>query len=208
MLGWGRSKAGNVDRQKCLRPKAVSRRRIASFEDVKASSGKRATERDQPPPKASRHQYPRRRFTRATASIAGAAANRLMAVAPEIGPAPHEKREVVAMQLSAQRVVSAGARIAAHQGEQYPTARIRRIGVPRDIGNAAKAPRGHQKAASPYGSAYACHVRLSGLPASASCLRFKARGTFKQPARRAPRKNANVQSAPTSRQCLPGTFKE
>ena len=109
-------------------------------------------------------------------------------------------RKVVAMQISAVGGDQAGAPFAAHQGEKSPTARAR-IGVLRDIGNAADA-------ASPYGSAYAYHVRSSGSPESASSSRFEACATSKQPTRWAPRKSAYVQSAPTSRQCLPGTFKE
>jgi hypothetical protein len=61
-----------------------------------------------------------------------------MADAPEIGPAPPEKRKVVAMQLQRKAGDQAGARTAAHQGEQYPTAR-NSIGVLGDTGYAAKA---------------------------------------------------------------------
>jgi hypothetical protein len=60
-----------------------------------------------------------------------------MADAPEIGPAPPEKRKVVAMQLQRKAGDQAGARTAAHQGEQYPTAR-NSIGVLGDTGYAAK----------------------------------------------------------------------
>jgi hypothetical protein len=60
----------------------------------------------------------------------------------------------------------------------------------------------------PYGPAYAFYVRLSGSPASASSSRFKACKTSKQTTRWAPRQNANVQSASTSRQMPPGTFTE
>ncbi len=174
---------------------------------MKASSGRRATERDQPPPKSSRHQHPRQRFTRATAPIAGAAANRLMAVAPETGPAPHEMRKVVAMQLSAQRVVLGGARTAARQGEQYPTAR-NSIGALEDIGCAAKgaerSPNGGASARKVQSMRY---VRSSRLPESASSSRFEACATSKQTTMWAHRKNANVQPAPISRQRLPGTLR-
>jgi hypothetical protein len=83
MLGWGRSKAGNVDRQKCLRPKAVSRRRIASFEDVKTSSGRRASGETSHLPKPHVINIPDR-SSREPGAIQ-AAANRLMAVLTKPG---------------------------------------------------------------------------------------------------------------------------
>jgi hypothetical protein len=150
---------------------------------------------------------PTARFTRATAPIAGAAANRLMAVAPETGPAPHEQRKVVAMQLSAQRVVLGGARTAAHQSEQYPTARTS-IGVLEDIGYVAKgAERSPNGSASSRKAQSMRYVRSSGSPESASSSRFEACETSKQTTRWAPRKNAHVQPMSTNRQCLPGTLR-
>ena len=64
--------------------------------------------------------------------------------AHETGPAPHEGREVVAVQISASRGDQAGAPFAAHQGEEFPTARAS-IGALGDIGYVAKGARqGHR----------------------------------------------------------------
>jgi len=121
-----------------------------------------------------------------------------MADAPETGPAPHEQRKVVAMQLSAQRVILGGARTAAHQGEQYPTAR-NSIGALEDIGYVA---RGAER--SPNGGASARkvqsmrYVRSSGSLESASSSRFQACKTFKQ--------DYEV-GASQNRQCPAGVYK-
>jgi hypothetical protein len=89
---------------------------------------------------ASRHQHPDQRLTRARHQSCRRRCKPswIMADAPEIGPAPPEKRKVVAMQLQRKAGDQAGARTAAHQGEQYPTAR-NSIGVLGDTGYAAKA---------------------------------------------------------------------
>jgi hypothetical protein len=120
--------------------------------------------------------------------------------AHETGPAPHEGREVVAMQISASRGDQAGAPFVAHQGEEFPTARTS-IGALGDTGYVAKgterSPNGGHQPVSPSLCGY---VRSSGSPESASSSRFEACATSKQPTRWAPRKNAYVQSAPTSRQ--------
>jgi hypothetical protein len=125
-------------------------------------------------------------------------------------PQPDRRRMKSArscMQLSAQGVILAGARIAAHtraKNTRQPghASECREISVNRR----GLSPAIKRRLVARNGSAYAFIVRSSGQPASASSSRFKACRTSKQPTRWAPRKTANVQSASTSRQCLPGAF--
>jgi hypothetical protein len=116
------------------------------------------------------------------------------------------------MQISASRGDQAGALFAAHQGEEFPTARTS-IGMRRDIGYAAKGARHLRRALtkrrlSARKARLMHHVRLSGSPESASSSRFEACRTSKQTTMWARRKKAYVQPAPTSRQRFPGTFIE
>jgi hypothetical protein len=111
------------------------------------------------------------------------------------------------MQLSAVRGDQAGAPFAVLTDEKYPTARqYRSTGRYRLRRQGRRALTKRRPSARKVQSMR--YVRLSGSPASASSLRFQACETSKQPTRWAPRKTANVQSAPISRQYLAGTLME